>query len=370
MADAYATLAGHGVHAAPYGVERITDASGRLLFQARPQPDQAVRPPIAAIVDDVLTSVIDHGTGVRAAIGRPAAGKTGTTERNADAWFVGFTPQLSTAVWTGYPEGEVPMHPPRSRITVLGGTYPAEIWAAFMRAALAGQPVADFPSPATDLVTVVVDVTRDCLRNRFTPSSDVGPVVYLRSEAPTEVCKEPSEPVSGVVAAVVGLPVATASAYLAAAGFGVVQRLRATDRAAPGTVLAQSPLGGLTPQRGSAVIITVAADANGAGGIGVTLVPDVLGQPGQAARALLLLAGLSALLTEGCEAGGPGVAPGSVWKAAPAPGETVRSGQQVQIWVSPAEPSACLPPPPPTTRPPPTSASTTTTTTATTTSRT
>ncbi|HET6748203.1 MAG TPA: transglycosylase domain-containing protein, partial [Actinomycetes bacterium] len=112
MAAAYATLAARGRRAAPFGVSRITGPDGRVLYQARPDVDQVVSPGVAAIAADVLREVVDHGTGVRGRIGRPAAAKTGTTQDHADAWFVGFTPSLAAAVWVGYPQGQVPMVPP------------------------------------------------------------------------------------------------------------------------------------------------------------------------------------------------------------------------------------------------------------------
>jgi len=98
MASAYATLAAGGRRAVPFGVSRIAAADGRVLYQARPRTGQAVRPGVAAIATDVLREVVGHGTGVRGRMGRPAAGKTGTTQDYADAWFVGFTPQLAAAV--------------------------------------------------------------------------------------------------------------------------------------------------------------------------------------------------------------------------------------------------------------------------------
>src|SRR5439155_470421 len=81
----------------------------------------------------------DHGTGTAARLGRPVAGKTGTTENSQDAWFIGYTPQLSTAVWVGHPEGAIPMTDVHG-ITVTGGTFPARIFSAYMKAALAGKP--------------------------------------------------------------------------------------------------------------------------------------------------------------------------------------------------------------------------------------
>ncbi len=259
LAGAYATLAAEGRHAEPFGVSRITDARGRVLYQARPDPARVLGAPVAAIVDDVLRGVVEHGTGVGAAIGRPAAGKTGTTQGNADAWFAGYTPALAAAVWVGFPQGRVPMTPPRTASPVLGGTLPAAIWARFMRRALAGRPAAAFPAPATRLVTVMVDVGRNCRPNRFTRAADVGPVTYLAGTEPAAPCTRPAGPLPGVVPVLVGLPAATAAAWLGAAGLRLVRHPEETGAAAPGTVLRQSPPGGTARAPGSPVDLTVAA---------------------------------------------------------------------------------------------------------------
>jgi penicillin-binding protein 1A len=88
------------------------------------------------------------GTGTKAQIGCPAAGKTGTTDEHGDAWFVGYTPRLSTAVWVGYPQARVPMLTEYHGARVAGGTYPAEIWGDYMREAKGGA-CGDFPTPDT-----------------------------------------------------------------------------------------------------------------------------------------------------------------------------------------------------------------------------
>jgi membrane peptidoglycan carboxypeptidase len=346
MAAAYATLAARGRRAAPFGVARITGPDGRVLFQARPDTDPAVRPGVAAIAADVLSGVVEHGTGVRARLGRPAAGKTGTTQDHADAWFVGFTPALAAAVWVGYPQGQVPMVPPRTAEPVSGGSWPAAVWAEFMRAALARRPPARFPRPDTSLVEVAVDVAGNCLPNRFTPGTAVASIVYLRASAPTRTCREPDRPVPGVVPAVVGIPVTRAAAWLEAAGLSLAQRLRVDERALPGTVLAQTPAGGAARAAGAPVELTVAVDRWGVGGLGLAMVPEVLGQPEATARHLLGQAGLDAVVVAGCDAdpARAAVEPGRVWRSGPAPAAQAPTGSPVRLWVNPA---GCPPPPPP-----------------------
>jgi penicillin-binding protein 1A len=93
--------------------------------------------------------VVAGGTGTAAAIGRPVAGKTGTSENYGNAWFVGYTPQLSTAVWVGRPEGDTPMRNVHG-INVTGGSFPARIFSRYMRAALAGVPAVDLYTASVD----------------------------------------------------------------------------------------------------------------------------------------------------------------------------------------------------------------------------
>jgi penicillin-binding protein 1A len=307
-------------------------------------------------VDDVLRGVVEHGSGVRARIGRPAAGKTGSTQHNADAWFVGYTPDLAAAVWVGYPQARVPMTPPRTPLTVLGGTWPAAIWAGFMERALAGRPARGFPRPSTELATVTVDVLQDCPPNRFTPAAQVGRVVYLAIAAPRRPCAAPAAPLPGVAPDLTGVPVGTAAAWLARAGLGMAQQLVTSDAAPPGTVLGQSPAGGTALRIGATVRLTVAVDRLGNGGLGVALVPEVLGQPAEAALAMLRQSGLAGRVTGSCDEDAAAAAerPGLVWKSAPGPGGEAALEQPVELWVNPP---GC---PPPTTGPPRAPAPTTT----------
>jgi membrane peptidoglycan carboxypeptidase len=139
QAAGFATFAARGTYAKPYAITRIRDRSGKVVYQHSSDVDR--RPPSkeVGVLNGVLQRVVREGTGTAAAIDRPVAGKTGTTERNGNAWFIGYTPQLSTAVWVGRPEGDVPMTNVRG-IAVTGGSFPARIFSRYMRGALAGKP--------------------------------------------------------------------------------------------------------------------------------------------------------------------------------------------------------------------------------------
>jgi penicillin-binding protein 1A len=146
MASAYGTLANGGVHMPAHGITEVTDVTGEVLFTAEIAGTEAVSPAVAYLATDMLKGVIARGTGTAAKIGRPAAGKTGTTQKYRDAWFVGYTPEMVTAVWVGYPEGQKEMLSVHGR-KVTGGSFPAQIWAAFMKKALAGTKATDFKRP-------------------------------------------------------------------------------------------------------------------------------------------------------------------------------------------------------------------------------
>ncbi len=148
MAAAYATLANDGVRRAPYFVERVVGPDGAELYRHVDKTEQAVSAEHARIATDVLTQVVARGTATAAAVpDRPVAGKTGSTDENADAWFVGFTPQLSTAVWMGAREARVSMYNVGRFPRVYGGTYPAMVFGTYMAGVLGGQPGLPFPAP-------------------------------------------------------------------------------------------------------------------------------------------------------------------------------------------------------------------------------
>jgi len=149
MASAYATFANLGVYQKPILFTQIS-RHGQTLIDNHPQGERRISAALAYQVTDVLKGVVRSGTGTAAQIGRPEAGKTGTTQDFRDAWFIGYTPQLSTAVWMGDPQQEVPMQDVGG-IRVTGGSYPARIWHDFMAAALADQAPLDWSQPAGSL---------------------------------------------------------------------------------------------------------------------------------------------------------------------------------------------------------------------------
>jgi len=146
MASAYATLANDGVYNPPYLIERVEDQTGNVIYAHQPAPEQRVAPETARLVSSVLQQNVQGGTGTRAQIsGQPAAGKTGTNQNSTDAWFVGYTPALSTAVWVGGLGWNYEIRLGGAGIT--GGRFPAAVWGAFMNAWQQGRGRVDFPGP-------------------------------------------------------------------------------------------------------------------------------------------------------------------------------------------------------------------------------
>ncbi|MDP9436312.1 MAG: transglycosylase domain-containing protein [Actinomycetota bacterium] len=180
LAGAYAALAADGKFCRPQAVLSITDSRGDKLDVPEPACTQALPPEVASTLTDVLRGVISGPgphTGGDAAIGRPAAGKTGTTNSSRAAWFIGYTPQLATAVWVGMPDPKTGSPRPMRDVRiggryyrqVYGGTIPAAVFRETMRAALRDAPVVDFdappPSAEQGATGVVPDLRGQSLRS-------------------------------------------------------------------------------------------------------------------------------------------------------------------------------------------------------------
>jgi membrane peptidoglycan carboxypeptidase len=148
MAAAYATFTAGGVYAEPYSVASVRSGGGEVVYQHEAKTKQVFKAEEVGVLNRSLQRVVTEGTGTGAGIGRPVAGKTGTTQGNDDAWFVGYVPQLATAVWTGY-EPHQPMSHVHGR-AVTGGSFPAAIFGDLMRQSLAGVKVKDIPTATPD----------------------------------------------------------------------------------------------------------------------------------------------------------------------------------------------------------------------------
>jgi len=150
MANAYATIASGGMRNRPTAITKVTfpDGHSELPPRWKVRRTRAFEDGVTAKATEILEQNIQAGTGTKASIGCPAGGKTGTTDLNTDAWFVGITPRLATAVWVGYPKDRTQMSGLYYGANVDGGTFPAEIWGTYMKEAI-GKFCGDFKPPKT-----------------------------------------------------------------------------------------------------------------------------------------------------------------------------------------------------------------------------
>jgi penicillin-binding protein 1A len=186
MASAYATLAAGGVYSEPMAIRKVELVDGSEDKDAgwgKLRRKRVIADWVADTVTEILEDNIQAGTGTGAAIGRTAAGKTGTTEEHSDAWFCGYTPNLSTTVWVGYPQAEIPMESVHG-ISVAGGTFPAQIWRLFMSSALDGTRDWEFPEPRNE------PIWRPFTRGQYAgEASDAGGTYYAPPAPTTETTR-------------------------------------------------------------------------------------------------------------------------------------------------------------------------------------
>ncbi|HET9722223.1 MAG TPA: PASTA domain-containing protein, partial [Actinomycetota bacterium] len=309
MATGFGTLANDGIHCDPYAVARVEqpkeDGGWERLYRHKRHCKQAIDPDIAHLVTAMLERVVCCGTGTVAddGMGRPVAGKTGTAQDYTNVYFAGYTPQVATAVWVGFPEGQKPMNAYYGQ-SVFGGTLAAPIWNAFMRRATAGMPVEGFEAPprpesgrVPDVIGLMVeDAERALAKANFTPLTEMvsssepkgtvlgqaprgGATMELGSAVKLEVSNGKGEPV--LVPRVVGLRKVTAVQALTKVGLvAVVQTTEVKDQALVDRVVSQVPHGNKEVDVGTEVTIWigVAAPGGGGGGGGGGGPPNVVGR--------------------------------------------------------------------------------------------
>ncbi len=257
MAAAYGTLAAGGIAAVPFGIAEVSNPAGKVLFSAETSTSVSIDPAVAYLTTDMLKGVLTRGTGTAARIGRPAAGKTGTTQEYRDAWFVGYTPQIVCAVWVGHPDAAREMKNVRGR-SVTGGSLPAQIWASFMKAAHEDLKHKDFPKPE-GLAQVSICSATGQRASEWCPETFTS--LYLSKYLP-DACLEHTGPIQIEIPDVIGMTKENALAALKRLllQFRVVEE---DVRGIPvGIVASQSPTGGSVGTTETVVTIVV---SNGGG---------------------------------------------------------------------------------------------------------
>jgi len=291
LASGYASFAADGLHSQPAFVSRVVGPDGTILYEHTPSRERVLPAETARQVNAVLEQVVTRGTGVNARIGRPVAGKTGTGEEWRDAWFVGSTPELTTAVWVGFPDAERSMVPPLTRARVTGGLWPAQIWGLFAGAALAEIPAGEFPAPSESEGVAAKPV----------PLIDT-----------------------------VGMPGERAADLLADAGYVVATEERADSEYPPGTVLAQRPYAHAPVTPGTTVTLVVARKARS------VEVPLLLAMTTDDAATAAHFSGLDIrIITEAEPPPGSPDRDGRVWRQSLVAGEHVTEGSEITVWSNP-----------------------------------
>ncbi|HWB71179.1 MAG TPA: transglycosylase domain-containing protein [Egibacteraceae bacterium] len=282
MASAFGTLANGGVRCEPFAVAEVHDRHGRTISRRDPDCRRAVEPAVAAQATALLRGPLEYGTASRnGALGRPAAGKTGTTQDYGDAWFIGYVPQLSAATWVGFEDAQRAMRDSRCGGGVTGGCLPTMIWRRFMSAALGtlGRPPQDFPAPPSPATTVVPGVVgrpvaeaqeimgRLRLATPLRPLSAPPPAGVVVAQEPPAGARVPvpgsvllsvSDGSGGgpVMPDLVGLTTAEADARLRAAGLaGTMYVVAVRDPRLDGRVVDQHPPAG-SPVGSAAVTVS------------------------------------------------------------------------------------------------------------------
>ncbi|MCZ7532512.1 MAG: transglycosylase domain-containing protein [Acidimicrobiia bacterium] len=301
VAVVYSTLANYGEYHDPYLIQRITDTDGTVLYEHQSEPREVLDKQVAAAVVGSLKKVVTSGTGRRADIGRPQAGKTGTSTDNADVWFAGFIPQLTTVVWIGDADGRVPLkdftvwndleQKEQFYRSASGGTLAAPVWRQFMEFATQGIATQDFAAepPGTEIY-------------RQTPFAKV--------------------PTPGL---------STKSTVEALYGVGLAARIVEVPSVLPqGTFITTDPVEGTTIKQGSEVLVEVSSGVAEVFGL-----PDLRGlSPGEVTSALSQFAtdtgislGWTLVEVETANAGLYGL----VVSTNPAPGSPVAHGDIIEV---------------------------------------
>ncbi len=149
VANSYATFAANGIYAKPYLIASVAGPNKGILYEGKAETREAFSAEVAADLTYALKSVVNGGTGAAAlALGRPAAGKTGTSQSNASAWFSAYTPELAASVALFRDSASETLNGIGGLTSVTGGSFPARIWTAFMKGALRGEPITEFPAPS------------------------------------------------------------------------------------------------------------------------------------------------------------------------------------------------------------------------------
>ena len=306
MTEAYSTFMNRGLHTPATLVTKVVDARGTVLYEAQHTQTKVLEPETSDAITQMLEQVLIKGTAAGRGIDRPAAGKTGTTQSNTDAWFVGFTPELVTGVWAGYSQTT------KRQVGSTGATAAEPVWALFMKSVLDGRPPRDFNFATTPDAKGTTTTT-------VAPSN----TEIFQPAAPDAMAKMP---------ALTDIDINEAAGRAKKAGVDL-QRVIVTgpDGTPPGEVVAQSPAAGSAVPKGATVTIETTAGRPPPKGT----VPNLVGLPADQAVASFQRSGYSttqqliAATPDVLMADGLPPASGIVWSVTPGAGQVSPDGRLV-----------------------------------------
>ncbi|MDZ7838032.1 MAG: PASTA domain-containing protein [Actinomycetota bacterium] len=237
----FATFAAGGVYHQPVSILKITDSQGNILYDYQAESEQEGKRIMEQVyaykLTQILSRVIGEGTGRGANIGRPAAGKTGTTSDHRDAWFAGYTPELVTVVWMGYSESSTSMEPINGR-SIVGGSYPADIWNQYMSSALEGLPVRNFAAPTDEITDIEVCSESGLLPAPWCPEELLEYQSFIQGQEPLEHCDIHNKV---KVPDLIGVEIERAREVLEKLHFSIEEITENNDTYASDIVFAQDP---------------------------------------------------------------------------------------------------------------------------------
>lgn len=246
VCTAFSTIANYGVKHDPVAILKVIDKDGNILEEYEEKSSQVLTPINAYRAIEIMQQVMRRGTGTRAKLDdRPCAGKTGTTDETADAWFTGFTTNLAACVWMGYPEINKKMEP-IDGMGVQGGAQPAMIWKLFMTEATKDLPIENFVRPQDDRINVQVVINPETgemmIPNRYTPLDQIIVKEFRYGQEPTVPMPIPPDAIP-IMPMVSLMPINEANQILIEAGYTHIEYKNETYSEVPsGYTHRQDPL--------------------------------------------------------------------------------------------------------------------------------
>jgi penicillin-binding protein 1A len=184
LVSSFGVFANYGIRVEPISIVKIKDSEGRVLEEAKPRFEEVLKPEVAYMMTNLLSSVVEQGTARNIRVlgfNKPCAGKTGTTEDNTDVWFIGFTPEIVLGVWIGYDEKISLGH------RVSAATLAVPLWTEIMKSIYKDKECDDFVIPPK-IVKVKIDTKSGLLATKDCPPEDVKEEIFIEGTAPTSYC--------------------------------------------------------------------------------------------------------------------------------------------------------------------------------------